>query len=173
MDLDVFTFPQNQYFHLSFQTFMDKLKMLQITFCPQIQPENFLNFLFSMRLSNGEYFKDFKTFDLTWIWWIWLEWPNYDYEVKTSYTLYFLFSGHYVDIMLLIWSKNWNYIYWLLIFLIRIKFGLGQISMAKISKAMLAIDCINNPCKLWLFGLNIGSSKISRSGRNYLFHGFS
>ena len=84
----------------------------------------------------------------------------------------FLFSGHYVDIMLLIWSKNWSYIYWLLLFLIRIKFGLSQISMAKISKAMLAIDSINNPCKLWLFGLNIGSSKISRSGRNYLFHGF-
>ena len=35
----------------------------------------FWNFLFSMRLSNGEYFKDFKIFDLTWIWWIWLEWP--------------------------------------------------------------------------------------------------
>ena len=36
---------------------------------------NFWNFLFSMRLSNGEYFRDFKIFDLTWIWWIWLEWP--------------------------------------------------------------------------------------------------
>ena len=35
----------------------------------------FWNFLFSMRLSNGEYFKDFKIFDLTWIWWICLEWP--------------------------------------------------------------------------------------------------
>ena len=28
-----------------------------------------------MRLSNGEYFKDFKIFDLAWIWWIWLELP--------------------------------------------------------------------------------------------------
>ena len=37
---------------------------------------NFWNLLFSMRLSNGEYFKDFKIFYLTWIWWIWLEWPN-------------------------------------------------------------------------------------------------
>ena len=37
---------------------------------------NFWNFLFSMRLSNGEYFKDFKIFDLTWIWWISLEWPS-------------------------------------------------------------------------------------------------
>ena len=36
---------------------------------------NFCYFLFSMRLSNGKYFKDFKIFDLTWIWWIWLEWP--------------------------------------------------------------------------------------------------
>ena len=37
---------------------------------------NFWNFLFSMRLSHGEYFKDFKYFDLTWIWSIWLEWPT-------------------------------------------------------------------------------------------------
>ena len=60
--------------------------------CPQIQQEKFLaiksellglssswniwNFLFSMRLSNGEYLKDFKFFDLTWIWWIWQEWPT-------------------------------------------------------------------------------------------------
>ena len=29
-----------------------------------------------MRLSNVEYFKDFKIFDLTWIWWIWLKWSN-------------------------------------------------------------------------------------------------
>ena len=38
---------------------------------------NFWNFLFSIRLSNAGYFKDFKIFDLTWIWWIWLEWPIY------------------------------------------------------------------------------------------------
>ena len=36
---EVFTFPQNQYFHLSFQTFKGSLKILQITFCPQIQQE--------------------------------------------------------------------------------------------------------------------------------------
>ena len=33
---------------------------------------------------------------------------NNDYQVQTSDTLYLLFfSGHYVYIMLLIWSKNW------------------------------------------------------------------
>ena len=37
---------------------------------------NFWNFLFSLRISNGEYFNDFKIFDLTLIWWIWLEWPK-------------------------------------------------------------------------------------------------
>ena len=37
--MEVFTFPQNQYFYLSFQTFKATLKMLQITFCPQIQEE--------------------------------------------------------------------------------------------------------------------------------------
>ena len=42
MDLEVFTFPQNQYFYLSFQTFKSTLKMLQITFCPQIQQEKSL-----------------------------------------------------------------------------------------------------------------------------------
>ena len=41
---------------------------------------NFWNFLFSMRQSNGEYFKDFKIFDLTWIWWIWLEWPQSEWR---------------------------------------------------------------------------------------------
>ena len=35
----------------------------------------------------------------------------------------FLFSCYYVYIMLLIWSKSWNYTYWLLLFLISIKFG--------------------------------------------------
>ena len=37
---------------------------------------NFWNLLFSMRLSNGEYFKDFKIFNLTWVWCIWLKWPE-------------------------------------------------------------------------------------------------
>ena len=92
MDLEVFPCSQNQYSYLSFQTFKGNLRMLQITFCPQVLQEkslkwpwslnclgswNFWNFLFSTRISNGEYFKDFKIFDLTWIWWIWLERPNY------------------------------------------------------------------------------------------------
>ena len=42
MDLEVFTFPQNQYFYFSFQTFKGTLKMLQITFYPQIQQEKSL-----------------------------------------------------------------------------------------------------------------------------------
>ena len=47
----------------------------------------FWNFLFSMRLSNGEYFKNFKIFDLTWIWWIWLEWPVIKGGVDTMNTV--------------------------------------------------------------------------------------
>ena len=45
---------------------------------------------------------------------------NYDYEVQTSHTLHLLlFSRCYVYIVLLIWSKSWNYVYWLvLLFLI-------------------------------------------------------
>ena len=42
VDLEVFAFPQNQYLHLSFQIFNDTLKMLQITFFPQIQQEKSL-----------------------------------------------------------------------------------------------------------------------------------
>ena len=38
----MFTFPQNKYFHLSCQTFKDTLKVLQITFCPQIHQEKSL-----------------------------------------------------------------------------------------------------------------------------------
>ena len=99
VNLEVFTFIQNQYFYLSFQTFKGTLKTLQNTFCSQIQQEkslkltikselhrlcswNFWDFLFSMRLPNGENFKDFKIFDLTWIWWIWLEWPYYFYLLR-------------------------------------------------------------------------------------------
>ena len=43
---------------------------------------NFWNFVFSMKVSNGENFKDFKIFDLTWIWWIWLEWPMKNMEAR-------------------------------------------------------------------------------------------
>ena len=42
MDLEVATFPQNQYFHLSFQKFKGPLKMLEIKFCPPIQQEKSL-----------------------------------------------------------------------------------------------------------------------------------
>ena len=42
MDLEVFTFSKNKYFYLSFQTFKGTLKMLQITFCLQIQQEKTL-----------------------------------------------------------------------------------------------------------------------------------
>ena len=42
MDLELFTFPQNQYLYLSFQTFKGTLKMLQVTFYPQIQQEKSL-----------------------------------------------------------------------------------------------------------------------------------
>ena len=42
MDLEVFIFSPNQYFYLSFQIFKGTLKMLQITFCPQIQQEKSL-----------------------------------------------------------------------------------------------------------------------------------
>ena len=90
--LEVFIFPQNQYFYLHFWTFKGTLKMLQITILPSnsagkilkmaiksdphgLWSWNLWDFLFSIRLSNGEYFKDFKIFDLTWIWWISLEWP--------------------------------------------------------------------------------------------------
>ena len=38
--MKVFTFPKNRYFYLSFQTFTGTLKMLQITYFPQIQQEN-------------------------------------------------------------------------------------------------------------------------------------
>ena len=50
---------------------------------------NFWNFLFSMRLSNSEYFKDFKIFDLPWIWLICLEWPIclYVFALRFSFTV--------------------------------------------------------------------------------------
>ena len=58
---------------------------------------------------------------------------NYDYEVQTSYTLFWFFIFlllclHYVTD----WSKNWNYVYWLLLFLIGSKYVYAQISVPKI-----------------------------------------
>ena len=40
--LEVFILPQNQYFYFHFWTFKGTLKMLHITFCPQIQQEKSL-----------------------------------------------------------------------------------------------------------------------------------
>ena len=40
VDLEVFTFPQNQYIYLNVWAFKGTLKMLQITFCLQIQKKN-------------------------------------------------------------------------------------------------------------------------------------
>ena len=54
----------------------------------------------------------------------------------------FLFS-YYVYIMLLIWSRNWNYVYWLLLFLIRSKYVHAQISVPKIGIPMSKRVCIN------------------------------
>ena len=53
---------------------------------------NFWNFLFSMRLSNGECFKDFKIFDLTCIWRIWLEWPFTLFR-SHRHSIFELFNG--------------------------------------------------------------------------------
>ena len=53
---------------------------------------NFWNFLFSMRLSNGEYFKVFKIFDLTWIWWIWLEWSICKMMISPGFTFSFFLN---------------------------------------------------------------------------------
>ena len=36
VDLEVLTFSKNQYFYLGFHSFKGTLKMLQVTFCPQI-----------------------------------------------------------------------------------------------------------------------------------------
>ena len=46
---------------------------------------------------------------------------------QVTYCISFIPSCYY-DIMLLIWSKSWNYVYWLLLLLTRIRFGHAQIS---------------------------------------------
>ena len=65
-----------------------------------------------------------------------------------------LLFSRYDYIVLQIWSKSWNYVYWLvLLFLIRIKFGHAQISVPKLGMLMLKIACINHclstDLKLW------------------------
>ena len=64
------------------------------------------------------------------------------YRPAITYTC-FLFSGHHVYFMLLIWSKIWNYFYWLLLFLIRITFGQAQINVPKTGISMSKTACIN------------------------------
>ena len=44
----MFTFPQNQYFHLSFQTSKGTLKMLEITFCPQVPQDKYLKWSYNL-----------------------------------------------------------------------------------------------------------------------------
>ena len=68
---------------------------------------------------------------------------NYDHKVQKSYTLYLFLILSFLY-MLLIWPKNWNYVYWLLLFLIRIKFGHTQIGVPKICLAMLKTASINS-----------------------------
>ena len=76
---------------------------------------------------------------------------NYDYQVQTRIMHYacFLFSHHCL-FMLLIWSKNWNYVDWLRLFSIRIKFGQVQIRMPKIGILMSKTASIN-PWYVWSF----------------------
>ena len=62
--------------------------------------------------------------------------------MKYKHNICFLLSRYY-DIMLLIWSKSWNYVYWLLLFLKRIKFGQTQISVLKIDSQMSKTVCTN------------------------------
>ena len=62
---------------------------------------------------------------------------------RAAHYIYFLFSRCYVYIMLPIWCKSWNRVYWLLLFLIRIKFGHAQISVPKIGVPISKIACIN------------------------------
>ena len=69
------------------------------------------------------------------------------YEVQTSYMLYLFFlifwslCLYYVTYLI----KKVDYIYWLLLFFIWIKFGIAQISMPKTGIPMLKTACIN-PC---------------------------
>ena len=69
---------------------------------------------------------------------------NNDYEVQTSDTLYLLFFFwslclYYVTDLI----KKLDYVYWLLLFLVRIKFGHAQISVTKIGIPMSETVCIN------------------------------
>ena len=79
----------------------------------------------------------------------WFEIMIIKYKQAIPY-IWFLFSRYYVYIMLLIWSKSWNYVYWLLLFLTRIKFGHAEISVPKIGILMSKIVCIDS-CHLYIW----------------------
>ena len=69
---------------------------------------------------------------------------NNDYEVQRSDTLYLLFFFwslclYYVTDLI----KKLDYVYWLLLFLVRIKFGHAQITVTKIGIPMSETVCIN------------------------------
>ena len=70
------------------------------------EAENFGNFLFSMRLSNGENFKDFKIFDLTWIWWIWPGMSQTSSGDKPILTLKISVKLSYFDIKIRLLGQN-------------------------------------------------------------------
>ena len=71
-------------------------------------------------------------------------WPNIiiTESKQTIHDIYLLFSRYYVHIMLLIWSKNWNCVMVVSVFL-KIKFRHVQISVTKIGIPMSKIACIN------------------------------
>ena len=75
----------------------------------------------------------------------------------------FLFSCYYVYIMLLIWSKNWNYVYWLLLFLIRSKYVYAQISVPKIGIPTSKRFCFNP----WLIILHLKPKLVNVLARTW------
>ena len=93
----------------------------------------------------------------------------YGYEAQRSYTLYLFFTFlslclYYVTCLI----KKLDYVYWLLLFLIRIKFGLAKISVAKNGISVLKTACINPWYSLILKGISI-----SINFSNQVFNTFS
>ena len=85
MDLEVFTFPRNQYFYLSSQTSKGTLNMLQVTFCPQIQQEkSSYGHIICTTLAMQLKFLGFSILNETIKWWIFtrilkfLTWHGFD-----------------------------------------------------------------------------------------------
>ena len=54
------------------------------------------------------------------------------YKQAVHYICFFLFSHYCFYIIFLIWSKSWNCSHWLLLFLIRIKFGAPKLVCPKL-----------------------------------------